>query len=109
MGCSGSSSEEKSAYAGQAALSQQQAQFYQTLQDSYQKQFAGQSAILDALKTAWSPILAAGPGQKGFTTEQETALRTQATEGTASEYAKAATATKEGMAARGGGTVSLPS
>jgi len=100
--CKGATGEEK-------ALQAKQAAFYDTMTESYKTQFAGQSAILKSLTDAWTPILQAGPGQKGFTAAQETALRTMAKEGTAAEYQHALKATKAGMAARGMGQEVIPS
>lgn len=100
--CKGASKDEK-------AMATSQRAFYTTLTESYKTQFAGQASILNALQAAWEPILAAGPGQEGFTPAQKTALLTQATEGTAAEFQKAKIATKGEMATRGGGTERLPS
>jgi hypothetical protein len=94
--CKGATREEKD-------LAAQQAAFYRTLTGSYNQQFAGQAAILKSLQDAWAPILAAGPSQEGFSAEERQALNTQAIEGTGQEYQKAIRATKEAMAARGGG------
>jgi len=69
---------------------------------SYQQQFAGQNAILSTLQKAWAPILAAGPNQYGFSSTEDTALRSEATQGTAANYAQASRALNEGIAARGG-------
>jgi hypothetical protein len=88
--------------ASQQNLAAQQAAFYQTMTNSYQQTFAGQQAILSNLKSAWAPILAAGPNQYGFSTAEDAALRSQATEGTAGTYAQASRAVNANLAAKGG-------
>lgn len=90
-------------------ISQSQQQMMQTLQNNYNTQFAGQSAILNNLNTSASSILSQGIGQKGFTPAEEAAMRTQASEGTAGAYKMAKAATGESLAALGGGNVFLPS
>lgn len=89
-------------------LSQQQSQFASTLMSNYQTQFAGQSAILGQLKSAFAPIVSQGINQYGFTPQEDSALRTQATEGTAKQYQNAKQATGEGLASVGGGNTVLP-
>jgi hypothetical protein len=86
----------------QQQLAASQQQFYSTLQNSYAQTFAGQQAILSSLKSAWSPILSAGPGQYGFTPAEDSAMRSQVTQSTAGNYAQASRALNEGMAAKGG-------
>lgn len=95
--------------AQQQQLQQQQAQFYSTLTQSYQQQFANQNAILQTLQTSYAPILQGGPNQYGFSAAEDSALRTQATETTTAGFANALTAQEESTAARGGGNESLPS
>ncbi len=86
----------------QQNLANQQAAFYQTMTNSYQQQFAGQTAVLNALQTAWAPILAAGPNQYGFNPAEDSAMRSQATQGTAASYSQASRALNASLAARGG-------
>jgi hypothetical protein len=92
----------------QKEIAGQQKQFYSTLMSNYQTQFAGQSAILQSLQNAFTPILQAGPGQYGFSDKEDAALRTQASAGTAGAYRMAAQATGQQTAARGGGNQFLP-
>lgn len=99
----------KGATSAETSLQQSQAQFYDLLRADYAQQFAGQQAILKAITAAWGPILKAGPGQYGFTSAEDTALRTQAKESTATAYQNAAKAVNEGFAAAGGGNELLPS
>jgi hypothetical protein len=88
--------------ASQTQLAAQQQAFFGALQNSYQQTFAGQQQILSSLKNAWSPILAAGPGQYGFTAPEDAAMRSQATQGTAGNYAQASRALNAGLAVKGG-------
>lgn len=89
-------------------LSQAESNFSQGLMSQYQKQFQGQQAILGQLKSAAAPIVAQGINQYGFAPAEDSALRTQATEGTAKAYQMAKQATGENLAAVGGGNTILP-
>lgn len=80
-----------------------------TLTANFNAAFGAQSAILNAVSSAFKPIIDAGINQFGFNKSEETALRTQASEGTAQTYAQAATAVNNNLAARGGGNNLLPS
>lgn len=101
--CSGGPSQ------SQQDIAKSQQQFFNTMTSNYNTQFAGQASILGALKDAWTPILAAGPGQYGFTAAEDAAMRTQATAGVANNYKFASQATGNAMAATGGGNTFLPS
>lgn len=100
--CKGATDQEKATSASQSA-------FMGQLQQNYATQFAGQSAVLDSLKQAFSPILAAGPSQFGLSPQETAALRTQADSGTAASYRNARQAAGENLAAVGGGGTFLPS
>lgn len=93
----------------QLKLAGEQDQMYENLLGAYKTRFAGQSAVLDSLNKAASNIVAQGPSQYGYSAKQDAALRTQASEGTASEYKSARQATGENLAAVGGGSTFLPS
>jgi len=82
----------KGASSAETNLQQQQAAFYNTLQANYSQQFRNQSAILSSLSKSFEPILAAGINQFGFNPAETAALRTQASEGTATIYGQAARA-----------------
>jgi hypothetical protein len=99
----------KGASVEQKNLEAQQAQMYQTQTAMLQERFAKQDAILASLQKAWGPTLALGPDQRGFSDEERAALKSQAIQGTGQEYQKAVKAVGEGMAARGGGDVFIPS
>lgn len=89
-------------------LSQSESNFSQGLMANYQKQFKGQTAILGQLQSAFAPIVSNGINQYGFAPAEDSALRTQATEGTAKAYQMAKQATGENLAAVGGGDTILP-
>jgi hypothetical protein len=93
--------------ADQQELAKEQGSFYRLLVASYSKMFSGQTNILKALNTAMQPILQAGPGQFGLGKAEETALRTQASETTARQFASSARGLRERLAARGEGNVFL--
>jgi hypothetical protein len=73
-----------------------------------QQQYANQQAIFGPMVQQFSSIFAKGPGQKGFSDEEDADLNAQAEEGTAENYGSAARAVGETTAARGGGTNPLP-
>jgi hypothetical protein len=68
-----------------------------------QQQYASQTALYAKVNSVLQPILAAGPSQTGFSTAESNALNAQAVEGTAENYAGAAKAVGENIAAEGGG------
>jgi len=90
-------------------LQQEQAAFYKQLTQDYAKQFAGQTAILNALNTVFEPILAAGPGQYGFTPQEDVSLRTTASDINSRQFQNAQLALNENLASRGGGNIFTPS
>ncbi|HEY2351079.1 MAG TPA: hypothetical protein VGH83_01130 [Candidatus Acidoferrum sp.] len=88
-------------------LQREQADFYRTQVSAYNSAYKNFSDIQKTLNEQFAPILAAGPGQMGFTPEELSDLTTVATEGTAAQYAKAQKAMQQGQAARGGGTSNI--
>jgi hypothetical protein len=90
-------------------LANEQANFYKTLTADYQTQFANQTNILNSLQTAFAPILQAGINQYGFSPQEDTSMRTQASDAIAGNFASAQTALNENLASRGGGNTFLPS
>lgn len=100
--CKGATDSEKS-------TAQSQTDFMNQLMGNYATQFGNQSAILKSISDSVTPTLLAGPNQFGYSKQQEGALRTQASEGTAGTYKMAKQATGESLAAVGGGNVFLPS
>jgi hypothetical protein len=85
-------------------LQTEEADFYKTQIDAYKTAYSKYSDLSDAIEKQFAPILAKGPDQFGYSPTEETALRTQATEGTASSYAAASRVLAERRAAMGGGT-----
>lgn len=78
-----------------------------TLSANYGAMFQGQTAILNSLNTGLTNIFNAGPNQYGFSPAEDTALRTQATEGTANTYNQALTALNQSWGAKGGGNTPI--
>ena len=88
----------------QAKLQSEEADFYAQQMDAYNKAYSKYSDLTDAIQKQFAPILAKGPDQYGYTPTEDAALRTQATEGTASYYTAAQRALAERTGAMGGGT-----
>jgi hypothetical protein len=88
--------------------SEQQEEFEQEMQEQMQV-YAEDQGILKQMQDIYSPILAKGPNQEGFSQDEENNLNATAVEGTAENYAQVAKAAGEGQAAEGGGDVDLPS
>jgi hypothetical protein len=93
----------------QNEISDAEQQFYTNLTQQYSTVFGQNQAITGALTSAFTPILAAGPSQTGFSPSETNALQTQNTENVATDYAQAQKATADILASRGGGNTFLPS
>lgn len=100
--CKGATQEMKNQAANEAELARKQADFYEVMSGSYNKMFAGQTAILDTIQKMWLPVFQKGADQYGYTTAQDRALRTQAAEGTSAAYKQTKQAVAEQQAAAGG-------
>lgn len=87
----------------QLELQQEQMQFYQEAQKESTLAFGEQQDLLNEMKSVYEPILAKGPGQKGFSNAEEGELTGQAVEGTAGNYTRAARAVGSEIATEGGG------
>lgn len=87
----------------QMQLQQEEADFYANQIQAYNTAYTNFSQLQSTLNAQFQPILQKGPGQFGYTPQENTALETQANQGTATRYAQAATALNEQIAARGGG------
>lgn len=74
--------------------------FYNELTQEMQSRYGQQSALLDQMQKLFQPIVDQGPNQYGFGPGEDSALRTQATEGTATAYRQAAQALGATMAAK---------
>lgn len=90
-------------------ITNEQQDFYKTLNQQYSTVFGQNQQILGALTSSFQPILQAGPSQTGFSPSEANALKTQNTENVATNYAQAQKATAQMLAARGGGNTFLPS
>jgi hypothetical protein len=99
----------KGATDDQRQLAKDQDAFYQTLTQNFNDYFGNQKNILQNLTKVVTPIFAAGPNQYGYSTAEDTALRTQAKEKTGQDFAANAKALNNQLAARGGGDTFLPS
>jgi hypothetical protein len=93
----------------QQQISDAQQQMYTTLTNNYNTAFGQDQAITGALTAQFTPILNAGPGQQGFSSQENQSLNTSATANIAQNYAAAQKATAQILAARGGGNTMLPS
>ena len=91
----------------QTANQEAQAAFYQKQIQAYDTAYANFKELQNTLKQQFAPILAAGPGQMGYTPEELANLRTQATEGTAAGYGAAQKALQQRLATLGGGTSNI--
>jgi len=100
--CCGPSSQQESLAASEQSFSK-------LLSANYAQNFGAQSQILQNLTNQFTPIAEAGPSQMGFGPQELAALRTQAGEGTAAEYAKAQQALGTQLSVQGGGAEVLPS
>ena len=86
----------------QTALQDEQMAAYKQAQEMAQEEFGKQQAIYAPMAKMFQSIFAAGPGQEGFAPAEKEALHTQIIEGTGQNYAKAARAVNENIAAQGG-------
>jgi hypothetical protein len=71
--------------------------------------FGASSAVYTALSNAYSPIVAAGPSQQGFSAQEASNLNSEAITQTGTEYKNEKEALGNAQAAQGGGNVALPS
>lgn len=99
--CKGPSASEQSVANGQQS-------FANTLQGDYGTTFANQQSMLNNLSNSLTNTVQGGPGQYGYSAQEDTGLRTQADSGTAAAYRNAKQATGEAAAATGGGNAVLP-
>jgi len=97
------------ASSSQKQIEQQQQQNFSTLSNQAQQVFGDSSQIFKDLTSSFAPIVAAGPGQSGYTAPELAALQSQAVTQTGQAYRNAAQAAGERSAAAGGGNALLPS
>lgn len=95
--------------AAQTNLQQSQADFYKQATSEATTTFGEDQGLLKQMTDVYSPILAKGPNQHGFSAGQTEDLNAQVEEGTAENYKGAAKAVNESLAARGGGNIPITS
>lgn len=82
---------------------------YSTMQAEAQQVFGENNALYQRMVSAFEPILQAGINQEGMSAPEKAALETEATEGVATNYQKAAAAARATGAGAGGGNIDIPS
>lgn len=92
----------------QLQLQSEEAAFYKQGVEQSETTFSEQQDLLNQMKQIYSPILAKGPNQEGFSPAEKAGLESQAIEGTAKNYSQAARAVGGQIAAEGGGNNPLP-
>jgi hypothetical protein len=97
------------ASSAQKAISQEQQTNYNTLMDNAGQVFGNSSSVFNDLQSSFAPIVAAGPGQGGYTPAELANLKSQAITNTGIATRNAEQAAGERSAASGGGTTTLPS
>lgn len=98
----GASSEQKDTY-------KQQSQLFGQMKDQATQVFGKSTNVFTDLFDAFSPVVAAGPNQEGFSAAEKSALQSQAITQTGVSYENARKAVGERIAAQGGGNMALPS
>lgn len=73
------------------------------------QEFGETNAEFNDLTNALNPIVAAGPGQTGWTAQEDSAINANTVDTTAAAYKNAGAAVQNGIAAEGGGNIALPS
>jgi hypothetical protein len=85
-------------------LQGQSQSFATMLQGNYGTLFGQQQGVLNSINRSLSPILAAGPSQRGFSAEENAALNTQAINSAGAASRNAQQATANFGAGQGGGS-----
>jgi len=91
----------------QENLAKSQTNFYNQATYESSIAFNEQQTMLKQFQSIYDPILAKGPNQEGYSAGQVENLNSQTVEGTAENYAGAAKALNENLAAQGGGNIPL--
>lgn len=102
LACGGASQQQKD-------ISAAQSNYYNVLTQQAQEEFGLASGIFNQLKDMFSPILAAGIDQQGFSKAELDTLNAQVVNQTGANYHNAAQAVNEELAAQGGGNVRIGS
>lgn len=93
----------------QKQISQAQDNYYTTMTQEAQQVFGEDQTLFHNLTSTFEPILAKGPNQMGFSDAELNDLTSSAITNTGENYAHAAKALNEQIAAQGGGNVFIPS
>lgn len=93
----------------QNQIEQAQSNFYNTMTQEAQQVFGEDQALFHNLTSTFEPILAKGPNQMGFSDAELNDLTSSAITNTGQNYAHAAKALNEQIAAQGGGNTFIPS
>lgn len=93
----------------QTQILQEQKQNFDQMSSQAASVFGDASQVFQSLQSSFAPIVAAGPGQQGYTPAEEAALKSSAITNTGNAYRNAAAAAGERGSAAGGGTTILPS
>lgn len=93
---------------GQQNVANEQNSLFQNMVSQAQQIFGSASSVFHDLVDAFSPVVAAGPNQEGFSAGEKSNLTSSAVTGTAQAYRNASQAVKENESAVGGGNVDLP-
>jgi hypothetical protein len=88
----------------QEQLQTEEANFYQAQTQAYSTAYSNFKDIQNRLNAQFDPIINKGPNQMGYNAAELTNLNTMATEGVATNYAKAKQALQQDIATEGGGT-----
>jgi hypothetical protein len=88
----------------QEQLQTEEANFYAAQTQAYSTAYSNFKEIQDKLNAQFDPIISKGPNQMGYNAAELTNLNTMATEGVATNYAKAKQALQQDIATEGGGT-----
>lgn len=92
----------------QNQIEQSQQSFANQVQGQAGQIFGQSSSVFNDLMNTFSPIVAAGPGQQGFTPTETSALNSQAITGVGQSYKNEKQALGDQQAAQGGGRAVLP-
>jgi hypothetical protein len=92
----------------QTQLQTEQLNAYTQAQQMTAQEYANQQEIYAPMEKQFQSIFSMGPNQQGFSNAETNTLNAQAVEGTATNYAGAAKAVNENLAAEGGGSEELP-
>lgn len=93
----------------ESAIGQSQQNFMTQLQTQAGSVFGSSSQVFNSLMNTFSPIVAAGPNQQGFSPALLANLNSQAITQTGQAYQNAKAAVGNQLSAEGGGNVALPS